>query len=95
MELIINSIYTVDSGVFNLYPNPNNGHFSIDIESSFSDQIKNISIISLSGRLISWDILKEQECYTEYSLSRIPPGVYIVKLVCNGSIMATKQFVKF
>ena len=81
------------SSEINLYPNPNDGHFSIDITSNVQ---KNsiVTIVNSSGKTVYNGILNEEEFTKQYDLSRLTPGNYILTIRTGKTILAAKQFIK-
>lgn len=90
-ELISNS----KNDLFTIHPNPTSGNtvFTIDLDESDSDRIDGLGIIitDLSGRVVkTMDVdAKEMEQNLEFSVN----GVYLVHLVENGKIQATKKLI--
>ena len=81
-----------NSNIINLYPNPNNGHFAIDLGSGL-DLNSRITIINLSGKTIYNDMLKEQESSREFDLSNAAPGTYILMVTNGNTIVTTEKFI--
>lgn len=73
---------------FNIYPNPNQGRFIVNIN-GVNETIK-IEIYNNIGKLVhSEDILSTQTIYTNIAV-----GIYYVKLVKEGRVLAVNKFVK-
>lgn len=71
----------------NLYPNPNNGSFSI---SSF-DKIETVEIVDMLGKLV----FKNKNNSNEYNINGISKGLYLVKVTFdNDKVMIKKMIVK-
>jgi len=68
-----------------LYPNPNNGNFTIDIEN-----IENatIEIYNLSGQLILKEIVFKN--VTQIDLKEYQKGLYIVKIISDNKVAIKK-----
>ena len=94
LELTVAPFYDAYSEILNLYPNPNNGHFTVDIYSGFGDQNNKVTIVTLSGITIYSDIINEQESSKEFDLSEIPNGPYVLMVTSDDNIVATKKFIK-
>ena len=80
--------------VVSLFPNPNNGLFSIDIHSFELNEEKQISIFDLSGKPILEDVLADGEAHREFDLSTATPGTYILMISSAKQIISTKKFLK-
>ena len=72
-----------------LYPNPNDGNFSLflpDPPASNND----LRIISLEGKVIYTDTIRENEQLKRFNLPQIKPGFYILLLTSKGSQLYNK-----
>lgn len=85
--------YNKDSEYFNLYPNPNNGCFSIDFQNLLSNESYSIAIVNLSGKTVYRSVLSGELSLTMFDLSHLEPGTYII-MINNRSIIATQKFIK-
>lgn len=79
----------------NLYPNPNNGLFTIDNYST-PEQLENnnITVINHSGRTVYTATLGPSETSTEIDITSSPPGNYIIFITSGAKILTARQFVK-
>lgn len=78
---------------FSLYPNPNNGDFNIQFNSTSSENIE-LSIYDLRGRQIYGNTYVNNGFFNEsIRLSNLQSGVYLVK-VKDGKNEITKKFIK-
>ena len=78
----------------NIYPNPNDGQFTIEMLSDPSDEPTRVRIFNLAGKIIFNDLLNPTETKKEYSLQEEAPGAYIL-MVSNGkNIVSAKKFIK-
>jgi parallel beta-helix repeat protein len=87
------SVYVnVRSDIINLYPNPNNGFFTLALTDPLPDNSK-ITIASVDGKVIYIGTISREELTKQFNLPYIRPGEYI--LVISGSaIILTKKFTK-
>ena len=77
-SLVVNSqlsISEISSGKWNIYPNPNNGHFIVPIESGCE-----FSIFDSYGRIISFDINETTQKNPEIQLIQAVPGIYYLRI---------------
>ncbi len=76
-----------------LYPNPNNGRFSIDLTDQGKNDYKLLTIFDLSGKVVYKEILQNGESTRQVDVSNYPSGTYIIKV--NGNIhSASSKFLK-
>jgi len=99
-ELQLCSMQAVPLGVeentiqnFSLYPNPNNGDFNIQFNSTSSENI-DLSIYDIRGRQIYLRTYANNGFFNEsIQLNNLQSGVYLVK-VKDGKNEITKKFIK-
>lgn len=77
---------------FAMYPNPASGKVVIHLKDLNPALISKIHICDLKGRLISENMVDAQ--LSTINLNQIPPGVYFVRLVGNGSTFTQKLIVR-
>lgn len=77
-----------DSYNINLYPNPNNGHFIVELPN-----VKNATLIvsNLLGEVI---YTKTADMINSVELSEVAQGVYHLSVLVNGVVVCNKPFVK-
>jgi uncharacterized repeat protein (TIGR02059 family) len=93
LELFVEN-YGPNSEMIDIYPNPNNGHFSVDIHSGLPDQNNRMMIVNLSGKTVYDDIITGQESYREFDLSgKIAPGIYVMMISYGKTVVTTKKFI--
>jgi uncharacterized repeat protein (TIGR02059 family) len=85
--------YDANSEIINLYPNPNDGHFSIELFNSIQNEIGKITISDLSGKLIYQGTLLKDETIKQIDLSYIKSGIYLLMIIYNR-IIVVKKFIK-
>jgi uncharacterized repeat protein (TIGR02543 family) len=85
-----------ENGVIILYPNPNNGQFTIQFDNSFSGEI-NVKISSVTGSIIKdFNILKLNQRYSvDIDLDNVAAGTYYVDLVTKNERITKKLIVNF
>jgi hypothetical protein len=85
--------YDSNSEIVNLYPNPNNGHFSIKFSNPLQNDKSEIIITDLAGKEVyNGQVLKE-ETLKQFDLSNSKPGIYIM-MIKDKEILVTKKFIK-
>jgi uncharacterized repeat protein (TIGR02059 family) len=81
--------------LINLYPNPNYGHFTIDMNAlNMNNDQAVATIVSFSGRTIYSDIITSEETSRQIDISDSPSGNYIIIITSQEGILSTKQFIK-
>lgn len=63
----------------NVYPNPNNGSFTIEL---VNGQNKNIQVMDVTGRIVSTTVTSDDKA--EINISNLANGVYYVKIQSNN-----------
>ncbi|GEM_PF-862429 len=74
-----------------LYPNPNNGVFTIQNEAS---GILNVEILNMQGQRFEFSIVSRTENTIEIDLGEIKDGVYILQVVDKNDKIHVNRFVK-
>ena len=87
------TFYDPDSEIFNLYPNPNNGHFTIDFVDPMQTENTRVTITSPDGRAVFNGNIYQEEITKKFDLSFLKPGVYIC-ILTGRDIIVTKKFIK-
>ncbi len=96
VELIVGPSVTYDnnSNLINLYPNPNNGSFTVDFLTPVENE-KNLIIISdMSGNKIQSEEVYQDETSKTINLNNPKTGLYILTLISNDIIVTKKIIVK-
>jgi hypothetical protein len=82
------------SEVLNLYPNPNNGIFYIDLFLTISILNIKVTITSLSGKIVFAEVMDKEDRFKQFDLSKIATGTYIFFITYGNTILATTKFIK-
>ena len=81
--------------LINLYPNPNNGYFTIDMNSLTEyDGQATVAIVNLSGKTVYSDFIASEETSRQIDISNSFSGNYIIIIASNDRILSTTQFIK-
>jgi uncharacterized repeat protein (TIGR02059 family) len=86
-------IYDGNSELINLYPNPNNGQFSIDILTTLEDEKNTITIVNVAGETVYSSILSKEETTRQLDISHLYAGIYILSIT-GKNIIITKKIIK-
>jgi uncharacterized repeat protein (TIGR02059 family) len=87
------TFYDFNSEIFNLYPNPNDGHFIIDFVDPLKTEESQVIITSADGRPIFKGNILREELTKKFDLPNLKAGMYIIILV-GKEIIVTKKFIK-
>jgi uncharacterized repeat protein (TIGR02059 family) len=95
VEFVVGSTvkYDAKSDVVKLYPNPNNGQFSIEFVSPLQSDNCEIVITDLAGKQVYNGPVKKEELSKQFDLSGSRSGIYVM-LIKDKDIIVTKKFIK-
>jgi uncharacterized repeat protein (TIGR02059 family) len=85
--------YDPKSDIFNLYPNPNDGHFSIEFVNPFQSERNEIIISDLTGKQVYSGFITKEDIMKQFDISNIRSGMYVM-LIKDKEILVTKKFIK-
>ena len=94
LELKVVDLKYLTSDMLNLYPNPNNGDFSITLEAPLPDFNNIVTIVSLYGQLVHTEKWYPDEMTKRFSLPGLIPGTYILFIMNKYGIVTSKKIVK-
>jgi len=92
IELRVEDSFNPD--LLSLYPNPNNGFFTIDILEELPEQECILTIINLTGTPVYQDKVTHEEVSKEIKLPNLHSGPYILMLTYRNKILTTKKIIK-
>ena len=85
--------YDVNSEIVKLYPNPNNGHFSVEFINPLQNDKSEIIITDLSGKQIYNGLALKEETLKQIDVSGSRSGIYVM-MIKDKEILVTKKFIK-
>jgi hypothetical protein len=85
--------YNENREYFNLYPNPNDGRFSINFTSPLVVENYTVTIVNIIGKTVYRQELSKTEDTTHFDLSHLNPGTYVLMITSNA-ILLTQKFIK-
>jgi hypothetical protein len=85
--------YDANSEIINLYPNPNDGHFSIEFINPLQKERSEIVITDLAGKQVYNGPITKEELLKQFDLSNIKSGIYIM-MIKDNEILVTKKIIK-
>ena len=91
VELSIVDFYDKNSDMVNIYPNPNDGHFMVELYQETEDKQNRITIFSLSGKTVYSKTAPDS--FVDMDLSDSPAGTYVMMVTNGKNISTTKKFI--
>jgi hypothetical protein len=85
--------YDANSEIVKLYPNPNNGHFSIEFINPLQNEKSEIIITDLSGKQVYNSPVLREETLKQIDLPEEKNGIYVM-MIRDKEILVTKKFIK-
>jgi len=85
--------YDPNSEVIKLYPNPNNGHFSIEFINPLQNDKSVVIITDIAGKQVYYGPVLKEETLKQFDLSESKPGIYVM-MIKDKEIFVTKKFIK-
>ena len=77
-----------------LYPNPNDGRFSIGVSVPLQAGENIINVINSSGKTVFHGTWSKEENTRQFDLSRLDPGIYILIIKSQDNILTKKFIIK-
>ena len=76
-----------------LYPNPNNGHFTIEFRNPVQSDKSEIIITDLAGKQVYNNHVLKDETLKQIDLSDGRSGIYVM-MIKEKEILVTKKFIR-
>ena len=96
VELMVGkkTTYDANSEIINLYPNPNDGHFTIEFLVPLQSVKCEIVISGLNGKKVFSGTVSAEETTKQFDLSNVKAGVYIMTVIDNEILVTKKIIIK-
>ncbi len=78
---------------FNLYPNPNDGRFTVDFSTLAESGSFILSVINFIGKTVYREEISSDEVSKHFDLSHLNSGIYVIT-ISAGQILLTQKFIK-
>lgn len=80
--------------LFNLYPNPNNGKFTLSFNEVLFSENFEVNIYDINGKLIKTEKINSAEKNHEFDLSQAAKGIYLIKIKYDDHISSSKIIIQ-
>jgi predicted Rdx family selenoprotein len=77
---------------FNLYPNPNDGRFTVDFSSLVEAKSFMLTVVDLIGNTVFQEQISSDESTRQFDLSHLNSGIYIL-IIAAGQILLTQKLI--
>jgi hypothetical protein len=85
--------YNEKGEFFSLYPNPNNGRFTIDFSSLVDADCFFLTVVDLIGNTVYREEIPADESTRHFDLSHLNSGIYVL-MIAASQIILTQKFIK-
>jgi hypothetical protein len=93
LDLEVKSTYNENREYFNLFPNPNDGRFSLNFTTTLEAENYTVTIVDLIGKTVYQQELSNDEAIKQFDLSHLKSGIYVL-LISSNQILLTQKFIK-
>jgi uncharacterized repeat protein (TIGR02059 family) len=93
VELSVVEMEIAGFGIVKLYPNPTDGHFSIDM-SGVAENERRFTIYSLTGQALHSEQRPGEEVTMDFDFPEMPAGTYVVAVSSGNRIIDSRKFIK-
>lgn len=90
---VVPTINTSNESSLRIYPNPNSGDFTMKFDTRKINSSE-VQIIDLNGRILQTETLQANRLEHTLSITALPTGVYLVKIIENGIPLWIEKIVK-
>ncbi|NTV84491.1 MAG: T9SS type A sorting domain-containing protein [Bacteroidales bacterium] len=85
LELVVGTSYDINPETINLYPNPNDGVFSIELSSPLPNQSNKIKIVNIKGQIVYDGVITAEETTRQLDISHVNSGTYVLIITSGNS----------
>jgi hypothetical protein len=79
-----------DKIIMNVFPNPNDGHFNIQLSNSSAQKLE---IMDNTGRIV-YEISNIHDSPVNVDMGEAAPGIYILRMISDGQNLVKKLVIK-
>ena len=80
-------------GIINLYPNPSDGHFTVDM-SGVAEHDRKFTIYNLSGQALINEKESGHGVSLDFNYPGLPAGIYVLTVSCKNKITDSRTIIK-
>jgi hypothetical protein len=84
--------YGTNSNIIKLYPNPNNGHFSIEFIKPLQNDKSEMVITDLAGNQVYNSPVLKEEAIKQIDIYNYKSGIYVM-MIKDKELLVTKKFI--
>lgn len=77
-----------------VFPNPNNGRFSVKLPYSLVGEETKLTIVDLEGKPVLEELLAREETQRNLDISFLESGIYVLLVIEGKEIITTRLFIK-
>ncbi len=93
LQFSVVAAYNEKKEYFNLYPNPNNGQFTVDFSSLVDAEKFIITIVDLIGKTVYREEFSAEDTVRQFDLTHLNSGIYVL-MITASQILLTQKFIK-
>lgn len=94
IEFIVYDSELPNPDIIKIFPNPNDGHFTLEISYiEIESTPYEVKIVNASGRTIVHTSIIDQLPINEFNLTDVPSGVYVLMLLKDNKLISTGKLV--
>jgi len=93
MELVVEILKDLNSDIINLFPNPTDGPFTINLVNNYLKEGDLLTITSLNGNILFTEKILKEESPKQFDMTFLNSGIYVLT-ISNKHINYTKKFLK-
>ncbi len=86
--------FDAKSEIINLYPNPSDGHFTVDFLVPLKNAKSQVIISDLNGNVVRRETITSEETTKEFELTNVRSGLYILTVIDNEIVVTKKIIIK-
>lgn len=94
LAIVIDAMFDINSDNVTIYPNPNDGNFTMTLLTSLPFDQSNVTITNLAGKRVFNGTMEPDQTLKEFDVSAAAPGAYVLMITSGNTVVAAKKFIK-